>query len=277
VTGTGNQRWRDRKTSMRPSDPIDTSKYEVVAIAEDKPVKTFVERHHYSASYPAARARILLYRSGEIVGAAVFSHPASESVLARLPCERMAGVELGRFVLLDDVPGNGETWFLARCFAHLRSVGIECVLSHSDPMPRRAENGNVVMPGHVGTIYQATNAVYAGRARAQVMNLLPDGTCFSERSMSKIRSAERGWERECRVLVKHGASPSLLEAGGKQGDPRWQARRDWMWQALAQVCRRVDHAGNHRYLWALDKHLRRDVARMKSSNGYPKQTDAEAA
>ena len=29
-------------------------------------------------------------------------------------------VELGRFVLLDSVAGNGETWFLARSFDILR-------------------------------------------------------------------------------------------------------------------------------------------------------------
>jgi hypothetical protein len=28
---------------------------------------------------------------------------------------------LGRIVLLDEVPGNGETWFVARCFELLRA------------------------------------------------------------------------------------------------------------------------------------------------------------
>jgi hypothetical protein len=34
------------------------------------------------------------------------------------------------------------------------------------------------MPGHVGTIYAATNAVYTGRATARTVKLLPDGTVF---------------------------------------------------------------------------------------------------
>lgn len=285
----GNQRWRDRKSTMRPDDPINPSDYEVVPTSSDKIAKAFVQQHHYAGTFPAARERVLLYRkaTAELVGTAVFSHPASEDVLAKLPCERLAGVELGRFVLLDNVPGNGETWFLGKCFDHLRSVGIECLLSHSDPVPRRTAAGEVVMPGHVGTIYQATNAVYAGRARDQLMNLLPDGTCFSERSMSKIRCAEAGWERECMVLVKHGAeAPFGLVAGGSKGDPRWHARREWMWRAIGQVCRRLEHAGNHRYVWALDRSIRKAVAAMavraegadpiRTPNGsYPKHVDVE--
>lgn len=297
MIAAGNQRWRERKSIMRPDDPIDTSQYEVVASSSDTIAKAFVQQHHYAATLPAARERLLMYHrpTAELVGCAVFSHPASEDVLAKLPCERLAGVELGRFVLLDNVPGNGETWFLGRCFDHLRTVGIECLLSHSDPVPRRTAAGELVMPGHVGRIYQATNAVYAGRARAQQLNLLPDGTSFSERSMSKIRCAERGWERDCMILVKHGAeAPFGLVAGGTRGDrklgipddPRWVARRDWLWRAIGQVCRRIDHAGNHRYLWAIDRSLRKTIAAMavrdagaeiaRTPNGsYPKLVDAD--
>jgi hypothetical protein len=32
-------------------------------------------------------------------------------------------VELGRLVLLDDVPANGESWFIARAFELLRARG----------------------------------------------------------------------------------------------------------------------------------------------------------
>ncbi|MGN6103985.1 MAG: hypothetical protein ACTHU0_02675 [Kofleriaceae bacterium] len=268
-----NQRWREGRAHMRPSDPIDPSKYEVAPIGRAV-AKAFVKAHHYSRSFPAARYQFGIFRGAALEGVAVFSHPANEDVLAPLPCERLAGIELGRFVLLDEVPGNGETWFLARCFEHLRQDGIEVLLSHSDPLRRVAANGNVVMPGHVGTIYQASNAVYAGRTRAHRLCLLPDATVFSERSISKIRGAERGWEREIRVLVDAGATaPCGLEPGGAKGDPRWVARRDWLWRAIGEVCRRVAHGGNHRYLWALERRLRRQVARLATGEPYPKQVD----
>src|SRR6185503_11808839 len=131
----------------------------------------------------------------ELVGTAVFSHPPSEKVLGKLPCERLEGVELGRLVLLPSVKGNGETWFLARSFELLRANGFRVLLSHSDPVPRKNIDGKLVLPGHVGQIYQATNAVYAGRTKPTLHVLKPDGTIFSPRNMTKIRRAERGHKR----------------------------------------------------------------------------------
>lgn len=273
------QRWREGHHTLHPAGDINTRLYEVVEILDDTTAKRFVKQHHYSGSFPAARFRFGLYRGPVLVGVAVFSHPASEDVLAKLPCERLAGVELGRFVLLDGVEGNGESWFLARCFELLRAKDIEVLLSHSDPLPRRRLDGTVIMPGHVGFIYQATNGIYGGRTRSQLLNLLPDGTCFSERSMSKIRSAERGWERDVQVLVAAGATaPRGLRAGGEKGDLRYKGRLEWMWAAINQVCRRVKHQGNHRYLWAIrkDKALRKAVAALAVEGRYPKLRDADA-
>ena len=74
------QRWRNRLALFKKvaSEPIDTSAYEVAPIdgaGADKIAGEFVRAHHYSASYPAARERIGLYR-GEAVNAA----PADEEV-----------------------------------------------------------------------------------------------------------------------------------------------------------------------------------------------------
>jgi hypothetical protein len=152
-------------------------------------------------------------------------------------------VELGRFVLLDVVPGNGETWFLGRCYRELRRLGLAGVVSYSDPLPRTNADGRVVFPGHVGTIYQAHNAVYLGRATARVLRLMPDGTVFSERAISKIRSRERGWEAAIRMLVKYGAEP-------------WPGSGDavaWLKVALEKVTRKLTHPGNHKYAWTLSR------------------------
>lgn len=87
-------------------------------------------------------------------------------------------MECSRFVLLDECPGNAESWFLARCFDALLAEGVRGVVSFADPVPRRTASGLLVMPGHVGTIYAATNALYTGRATARTVKLLPDGTVF---------------------------------------------------------------------------------------------------
>jgi hypothetical protein len=190
------QRWRSGRASYRPAgEVIDPRRYEVAAIdgpGADNIARAFVVAHHYSASYPAARERIGLYRGGALVGVAVFSHPAQDKVLGCLPCPKAEAVELGRLVLLDDVPANGESWFIARTFAELRQRGYAGVVSFADPVPRSAVGGAVVFPGHLGVIYRATNAVYTGLATARTLRLLPDGRVFSERTRSKIRARERG-------------------------------------------------------------------------------------
>lgn len=269
------QRWCDGASTFVPAlvadDVHDLRSYEVALIPGDKEARAFVEAHHYSGSYPAARIRVGLYHRGALVGVAVFSHPPSEKVLARLPCERMAGVELGRLVLLQHVPGNAESWFLARCFTLLRASGIEVLVSHSDPVPRSSADGQIILPGHVGVVYQSTNAIYCGRTKRNLLALLPDGTVFSARSMSKIRKRERGYRYCVEQLVEAGATPPASDLMPQE------ELTAWMWSAIAAVCRRVSHGGNHRYVWPLRKSLRADVARMASGQPYPKAIDALVA
>jgi hypothetical protein len=46
-------------------------------------------------------------------------------------------------VLLDEVPGNGETWFLGRAFRLLRQEGFVGVVSFSDPCQRTNQHGEL--------------------------------------------------------------------------------------------------------------------------------------
>jgi hypothetical protein len=252
-----NQRWRQQRSSYRPSDEvIDTSRYEIASIPDDTTAKRFVLEHHYSASYPAARFRFGLFDPFKLVGVAVFSIPCNEKVITgSLPVSLLEGVELGRFVLLDEVPGNGETWFLRRCFESLRAAGIRGVVSFSDPEPRTSIDGDTVFPGHVGTIYQAHNAIYLGKATPRTLRLLPDGTVFSDRTAQKIRTRERGWEYAVEQLIKFGAD--------EPGDNL----RTWLTASLGRVTRPLRHRGNHKYIWTLDRRLRRH---LPESEPYPK-------
>lgn len=281
------QRWRNRLALFKKavSEPLDPGAYEVAPIdgpGADKIAGEFVRSHHYSASYPAARERIGLYRSraawavggGELVGVAVFSVPAQGKVLDVLPCDRAEAVELGRLVLLDSVEANGESWFIARAFELLRSRGYAGVLSFADPVPRGTAAGEVVFPGHLGTIYQATNAVYTGRATPRTLRLLPDGRVFSARALSKVRAGERGWRYAVEQLVEAGAVPPE--------DMSAEGLRAWLPEAVAAVTRPLRHGGNHRYLWALNKAAARALPRHLESHGvgvqpYPKLLSAQSA
>lgn len=259
-----NQRWRDRRDSYRPAgELIDPRAYDVAPIDELE-AKAFVTRHHYSGSYPAARWRFGLRLRADLVGVAVFSHPCRDSILTNaFPAIGAAreAVELGRFVLLDEVPGNGETWFLARCFEQLRGQ-VRGVLSTSDPEPRTTLEGRLVFPGHVGTIYQAHNGAYLGRGKARLLRLLPDARVFSERAISKVRSMERGWRHCAAQLEAAGAAPI--------GEPDAAGARDWLATWLPRVTRPFRHPGTHRYAWSLDRRMVWRPERLP----YPKR-DAE--
>jgi hypothetical protein len=252
-----NQRWRDRIHTFRsPNEIINTSEFDVAEIAADSEPKAFIQQHHYSGTYPAARIRYGLYRRGELAGVAVFSHPCNDKVLTSVfPGAATDSVELGRFVLLDTVAGNGETWFLARCFERLRGK-LAGVVSFSDPLPRVDGAGNTVFVGHVGTIYQAHNARYLGRGTARRLRLLPDGQVLSDRALQKIRAGERGWQSAAAVLEHHGATPCPPDN-----------RSVWLQTWLPLMTRVVKHPGNHKYAWSFVKRKPITLPSMP----YPKQ------
>lgn len=261
------QRWRDRRGTYRPArEPIRTRDYEVAAIADDTTPRRFVERHHYSGTWVAARFRVGLYRGGELVGVCVFSQPSSQAALDKalpLPCERAALAELGRLVLLDDVPANGESWFVARAFElAAREKGLAGIVSHSDPEPRTDAAGAVVFLGHIGTVYQALNATYCGRTNPSTKRLWPDGRQLDRRTIVKLNLRQRGYPTAVEQLIAFGAEPP-------RGD--W---RTWLADAIQTTTRPQRHHGTHRYVWALERRLRRH---LPAGLAYPKFDGARAA
>ena len=286
----GNQRWLFRVDSYRPAgETINPSEYDVERV-NSAAAKTFVLSHHYSGSFPAARYCFGLFHRAELVGVAVFSQPSNNRTITKaFPslCSHLEGVELGRFVLLDRVPANGETFFLGRCRRLLRNAettqpkkwdasllgewaGVRAIVSFSDPVPRSTSDGGLILPGHVGTIYQASNAVYVGRGKRSTLALLPDGTVFSPRAKAKIRARARGessrgkaqgWQYAVRLLRAQGACAPGRDLGA------------WLDRELARLARPLIHGGNHKFCWALDKRLRRDLPKVDPRR-YPKHTDA---
>lgn len=255
------QRWRERRDSYRPAgEVINTSAFDVSPIADDSTPKAFVEKHHYSGSFPAARFRFGLYRRCDLVGVAVFSVTWPHVLRPLFGDAWKESVELGRFVLLDDVAANGETWFLARAFEQLRHEGVAGVVSFSDPHPRLDATGRRVFHGHIGNIYQAFNARYLDRSARATEYLLPDGTVFANRSSGKVRGGEQGFRYARGQLEAFGAERYV---GGD--------RAEWLHHALDQVARRVRHPGKHRYAWGLNRRVTR---RMPESQPYPKFSKA---
>lgn len=269
------QRWRERRDSFRRrGEAFDPSAYGVELVRKG-PASDFVTRHHYAATMPQTSVRVGLYRSRlffapELVGVATFGTGASQASVPKwagvAPEE---GLQLNRLVLLDEVPFNGETWFLARAFAALQveRPAVRVVLSYSDPVPRRDESGRLTMPGHVGACYQAKGARFVGRTEPETKWLDARGVLLDPRSLSKVRNEERGGESFERTLVALGAP---CRAPG-------QSPREWLPVALERgPFTRTRHPGNLVYLFdpaGLANDLPSGAAPARA---YPKKRDEAA-
>lgn len=266
------QRWRDRRQHWRVDRDEGFRKRDYsVDIIRDRVARAFVVAHHYSGSYPVAVERVGLFRGTELVGVAVFSIPMNNDAIPRYTgLQATEGAELGRFVLLDEVPYNAESFFLARALGllHAERRALRGVIAYSDPMPRHAAEGRVVMPGHVGVIYQASSAAYVGRAQAKTLHVNADGIALSSRGISKIRLQEHGAASAERRLVKLGAPP---RAFGQ--DPA-----KWVSMVLdAGIFKKVRHPGNHVYCFALGHSAvkRRVATNFATVRPYPKFHDSD--
>lgn len=240
------QRWRAGRCRWRPAgEPFDARRYEVADLPRHggrAVAKAFLRTHHYLRTLPSVHRIVGLYERAELVGLAVFSNPSRDEVLAPFPAD--AATDLGRLALLDRVPGNAESWFVARCFDLLAREGVAGVVSFSDPMPRATTAGVQVTPGHVGMVYKALGGCYLGQRRGEKLLLLPDATSMHRRGLSKIRSADSRWRSAARPLIDAGApAPQDTSAEGL---------RAWVDGVLPTLTREVQHPGNHKYAWALD-------------------------
>lgn len=266
------QRWAGGQHSWRHTSEggFDPARYEVEQL-DEATAKAFVTGHHYSGTYPAASQRYALvdvcddHRS--VVGVLVLGIPTSKRVLTG-PFPGLEpyveSLELSRLVLHDAVPANAESWFIAQCFQTAANRGVRGIVSFADPVPRIVDQ-RILFPGHVGTIYQATNAAYAGRGTPRTLTLLPDGTVLSARAMQKVRAQERGHRHVEELLIGWGAPAPRAFA-----DP---AR--WLIDALAVIgATKMRHRGNHRYCFRLGTPAqRRRVHLDLPTFPYPKTPD----
>lgn len=255
------QRWFNGRHNFRLSrEPIDPDCYGVEPI-EYSTAKDFVTQHHYSRSFPACMKSFGLFRKGsdflrsELVGVAVFS-PASNpaSISKWTGMEYAEGAELARFVLLDQCEGNAETWFLARALRGFKALrpDVKVILSYSDPVPRARLDGTIVFPGHCGSIYSASNAIYVGRASAKKQFLAPDGRAIANRILSKMRNGEVGRRYAEGILSDYAGINRLVD----------EAPSEFVERAL-QMLRPQNHPGNHLYLFPLASDRREKQAFLK--------------
>jgi hypothetical protein len=176
----------------------DSSEGRKVVRLEPKVAREFVVKHHYSHGMSAGPTCYGMVEDGELVGVCVFATPIAESV-----CSLIFGLEhkrrvkeLHRLVLLDSVGKNAESWFIARALKMFKSDRPDfwAVVSFADSTQ-----------GHVGTIYQATNAIYYGTTSKRTF--YSDGDRLRPRRQNGVdlsfeEMETRGW-KPMKRNVKH--------------------------------------------------------------------------
>ena len=268
---TATQRWRDgRGLLVRRGEGFEAGRHGAEPV-DDRVARAFVRRHHYSGSFPASILNVALLAAGrrDPVGILTFSVPVQPRAAASYGAGDVGFCDLGRLVILDEVPFNAETWLVARALALLAATKRDAggaprhkvVLAYSDPVARVDASGRVVLPGHVGHVYgPAGSAVYLGRATPRTLWLAADGTAMSPRSLSKIRRGERGDAAAYRALVAKGAPP--IRPG--EGAAPYVAR------ALSEgPFSRVRHPGNHVYAFPAGSAAERRRTRAAMDRGLP--------
>jgi hypothetical protein len=153
--------------------------------------KEFVKKHHYSHGIHNGPMTYGLYRDMELIGVCAFANPCSEAVCASVfGLEHKRSVtELHRLVIINDTPKNTESWFIVRALKMLKRdrPQYNAVLSFAD-----------ATEGHLGVIYQATNAIYTGTSGKATFYLDQTGRLRHPRQNGKNitrQEAElRGWK-----------------------------------------------------------------------------------
>ncbi|MDL5351115.1 hypothetical protein [Microbacterium sp. zg-YB36] len=157
--------------------------------------RDFIKEHHYTKGCHNGPMCWGLFDSERLIGVCAFATPSSENVRSSVfGVEHKSRVtELHRLVILDETPTNTESWFIVRALRGLQEYrpGIWAVLSFADGTE-----------GHVGTIYQATNALYCGTTGRSRFWRDQTGRLRHPRqnghNITPEEAAERGWVGEMR-------------------------------------------------------------------------------
>lgn len=182
--------------------------------------RDFMIKHHYARGMAnTCVAAYGLFDGRHLIGALAFATSCSENVRASVfGAERKSCVtELHRLCILDVTPRNAESWFIARCLRQLLSdkPTIKATTIFADPTA-----------GHVGTIYQASNAQFYGQSKPEWFYIDQTGRLRHRRqcgvNISKAEAIDRGW----RPTLRQGKFRYLLLLP----EDRWERRQ------LADAC-----------------------------------------
>ena len=157
---------------------------------ESKIGKEFIKKHHYSKGIHNAPTCYGLFDNQELIGVLALANPCSEAVRESIFGKEHKShiTELHRLAVVDGTPKNTESYFISRALKlhKLSRPDIWAIISFADSTQ-----------GHVGTIYQATNALFCGTTGKATFYLDKDGRLRHPRqngvNISLKKANEFGW------------------------------------------------------------------------------------
>ena len=193
----------------------------VVAPCERRAARYAVEHWHYSGSLPAGKLVTFgVWESDRFVGSVIFGRGASPNLGTPYGLDQTEVCELVRVACRAHRAPVSHMVSQALRQLRARNPGLRLVVSFADPEQ-----------GHVGSIYQAGNWIYAGQA---------------DTHMYRVHGH----------LVHPKSLHSKYGVGGQS--------IGWLRKYVDPAAERVHLAGKHRYVFPLDRAMRRrlrDVAR----------------
>ena len=163
-----------RQVSLWDVDDVDTFgpvSQMTVGSVEQIDVREFCRRWHYTGAGGSALWNYGLYDGEVLVGVVTYNLPtrrACASVFGEQHVDKVA--HMGRLVCADDAPRNSESRLIA---LSLKSLAVD------QPHLWAVLTFAAQDEGHIGYVYQATNAVYTGTGGYTKTYLRADGTQMS--------------------------------------------------------------------------------------------------
>jgi hypothetical protein len=161
-------------------------------------VNEFASRWHYSRGGGSALWRYGLFDGFTLVGVVAYNWPVKEA------CEMVMGpeyantvVHMGRLVCAQDAPRNSESRLISESLKLLRV---------DRPETRAVLTYAAQDQGHIGYVYQATNAIYTGTGGRYQNYTKSDGTHISTKGKSSPAGRAKllaGGGAVTRALPKH--------------------------------------------------------------------------
>lgn len=148
----------------------------------------FAHRYHYSGHSANQSYRYGLWYEATLWGVCGFNLPTRETCASVFGLEHVDRVaHLSRLAMADHAPKNSESRLIAGALTMLASEHerFRAVITYADPLE-----------GHIGYVYQATNAIYTGLSTVKDRYVTPEGLVrgtYDGAFISRASAMNRGW------------------------------------------------------------------------------------